>query len=239
MAKYKDIVNQLIEELDANRFKVGDRFYSEAEICQRFKVSSTTAVKVLNELENKNRVTRIQGKGTFVAKEEHHRLAYFTDLNMAKGRAEDVKVLSVKRGNEPKILAKLHLIKDDNYICIKRLRFIGNQVSQYSINYINANYIDLKEPFNLDDFRSVYNRIRIDSKIDPYQLPFKQNNIAKSLSDLDILKYFKDVDESSIFIHQHRYTMTPLISNEVMEYAVSYKLPQYWGYSVEALSGLK
>lgn len=78
--KYQEIVDELIKELSEGRLNQGDRFYSEAEIKDRFAVSSTTAVKVLNLLQEKNWVTRIKGRGTFVAKENHRRVVYLTDL---------------------------------------------------------------------------------------------------------------------------------------------------------------
>lgn len=51
--KYQEIVDELIKELSEGRLNQGDRFYSEAEIKDRFAVSSTTAVKVLNLLQEK------------------------------------------------------------------------------------------------------------------------------------------------------------------------------------------
>ena len=45
--KYQEIVDELIKELSEGRLNQGDRFYSEAEIKDRFAVSSTTAVKGL------------------------------------------------------------------------------------------------------------------------------------------------------------------------------------------------
>ena len=92
--KYQEIADVLISELDQGRLNQGDRFYSEAELKSRFDVSSTTAVKVLNLLQTENRVTRIKGRGTFVAKESHRRVVYLTDLNMAKTEPEWTKVLS-------------------------------------------------------------------------------------------------------------------------------------------------
>ncbi|WP_278952817.1 GntR family transcriptional regulator, partial [Lactobacillus apis] len=90
MSKYQDIVLKLVEKLDNGWLNPGDRFYSEAEISRIYHVSSTTAVKVLNTLEQQNKVTRVQGSGTFVAKEAHKQVAMLTDLNLAEGQTESV-----------------------------------------------------------------------------------------------------------------------------------------------------
>ena len=114
--KYQEIVDELIKELSEGRLNQGDRFYSEAEIKDRFAVSSTTAVKVLNLLQEKNWVTRIKGRGTFVAKENHRRVVYLTDLNMAKTQPEWTKVLSVASGNDATVRQRMKLGANDAYI---------------------------------------------------------------------------------------------------------------------------
>ena len=108
--------------------------FSEAELKSRFDVSSTTAVKVLNLLQTENRVTRIKGRGTFVAKESHRRVVYLTDLNMAKTEPEWTKVLSVAFGDDPVVRQNLRLADKEAYVVIKRLRMIGDQAVQCSID---------------------------------------------------------------------------------------------------------
>jgi Transcriptional regulators len=76
LPKYQEIIDILNDELNRGKLHQGDKFYSESEICSRFEVSSTTAVKVLNILQQDNKVTRNQGKGTFVAKENHRKVVF-------------------------------------------------------------------------------------------------------------------------------------------------------------------
>lgn len=233
MSKYQDIVLKLVEKLDNGWLNPGDRFYSEAEISRIYHVSSTTAVKVLNTLEQQNKVTRVQGSGTFVAKEAHKQVAMLTDLNLAEGQTESVKVLLVRMGDDQDVLQKLHFDEINNYLEVRRLRYIGKKVSQYSISYLNPNYLNTDELDNLPLFSSVYQKVRDDSKIDPFELPFKQKNCAKTVSDKEILQYFTQ-EARQLFIYQERETYLPLVSGELLEYAISYKLPEYWGYEAAA-----
>ena len=233
MSKYQDIVLKLVEKLDNGWLNPGDRFYSEAEISRIYHVSSTTAVKVLNTLEQQNKVTRVQGSGTFVAKEAHKQVAMLTDLNLAEGQTESVKVLLVRMGDDQDVLQKLHFDEINNYLEVRRLRYIGKKVSQYSISYLNPNYLNTDELDNLPLFSSVYQKVRDDSKIDPFELPFKQKNCAKTVSDKEILQYFTQ-EARQLFIYQERETYLPLVSGELLEYAISYKLPEYWGYEATA-----
>lgn len=234
MSKYQDIVLKLVEKLNNGTLNPGDRFYSESEITQIYHVSSTTAVKVLNTLEQQNKVTRVQGSGTFVAKESHKRIAMLTDLNLGVGQGESVKVLSANLGKDQEINKRLHLRKGDKYLEVKRIRYIGEKASQYSISYLNPKFIDLTNLNDLSLFNSIYQKVRDDSKIDPYELPFKQKNWAKSIENKEILQYFIPIQSKLLFICQERETYLPYTSDELLEYAVSYKLPEYWGYEAEA-----
>lgn len=227
--KYQQIANTLIDELDHDHLHQGDRFYSEAEIQQRFGVSSTTAVKVLNMLQSQNRVTRIKGRGTFVAKESHRRVVFLTDLNMAQARPEWTKVISVTAGNDATIRKQLNLPAGVNYIQIVRLRMIGDDVAQYAVSNINGRYIDERMVKNPDNFISVYQRIRDDSGINPFKLPYAQRNTAGPI-DTDIVQhYFPDRPTEQTFIQQYRTTYLPTERGDNLEYAVSFKLPEFWG----------
>ena len=196
--KYQEIVDELIKELSEGRLNQGDRFYSEAEIKDRFAVSSTTAVKVLNLLQEKNWVTRIKGRGTFVAKENHRRVVYLTDLNMAKTQPEWTKVLSVASGNDATVRQKMRLGANDAYIVIKRLRMIGDQPVQYTINNIN---------------------------------------VAGPIDAEIVKKYFPQRQKAQTFIQQYRVTYLPFDDPALLEYAISYKLPEFWGLQTDSTYG--
>jgi DNA-binding LacI/PurR family transcriptional regulator len=58
------IVDQLRAEIPNHRF--GGRFYSIAEICERYQVSAITARRVLTEMQNEGLVEKIRSRGTVV-----------------------------------------------------------------------------------------------------------------------------------------------------------------------------
>ena len=64
--KYFEISREIIALIQQGRIPPHSPVPSENEIIERYKVSNTTARKVLHELENAGLVTRIKGKGTFV-----------------------------------------------------------------------------------------------------------------------------------------------------------------------------
>lgn len=235
MSLYQDITDKLVEELDHGKFEQGQRFYSEADICERFGVSSTTAVKVLNALQESNRVTRIQGRGTFVASENHRSVVMYTDLNMSNTETEHVKVLSVERKSDPALIKLFNLTEDDTYYEIVRLRYIGTQVSQYSVNYINAKYLPSNVDEDMKHIESVYQLIRETSDIDPYVLPFAQKNTAVQVKNTAAKSVFSP---DQTVIKQQRKTFLPNASHELLEYALSYKLPTFWGFQTNSVFGV-
>lgn len=64
---YLRIKDTLRAEVAQGVFTAGSPFISQRELCERFSVSSTTAVRVLNELAAEGLLVRRRGRGTFVA----------------------------------------------------------------------------------------------------------------------------------------------------------------------------
>lgn len=63
---YQQIVDHLLERIEANVLRPGDRIPTEQEITEAFGVSRITAVRAVKELETRGLVTRTKGKGSFV-----------------------------------------------------------------------------------------------------------------------------------------------------------------------------
>src|SRR5438067_1403297 len=64
---YYRIKVALLEEIGRGEFLPGQSFITEREVCARFGVSRTTAVRVLGELERDGVLTRHRGRGSFVS----------------------------------------------------------------------------------------------------------------------------------------------------------------------------
>ena len=66
MTKYYTISQEIISSINSGFLKPGMKIPSENNIIKKYRVSNTTARKVLSELENSGYATRIKGRGTFV-----------------------------------------------------------------------------------------------------------------------------------------------------------------------------
>jgi DNA-binding LacI/PurR family transcriptional regulator len=67
MPLYKQIYEQLFEQISSGVLKAGDRLPSEKEICSAYGVSRITSKKALEMLAEHHLIARWRGKGSFVA----------------------------------------------------------------------------------------------------------------------------------------------------------------------------
>lgn len=128
---YEQLKRSLLAMMKTGMFKPGDRLPPTADLCQRFRVSHITVGKALSDLARDGVVSRIQGKGTFVASPPIERrltnLLSFTREMARQGLAVRSRVLSAEEipatpqqnrlfGRPPTEAA--------SYLRIQRLRFV-------------------------------------------------------------------------------------------------------------------
>ncbi|MCA1785387.1 MAG: GntR family transcriptional regulator, partial [Desulfobacteraceae bacterium] len=68
VALYNRIKQYLVTQMDSGKLKPDDRVPSETQLAAMFTASRMTANRALKELSEENRIIRIQGVGTFVAR---------------------------------------------------------------------------------------------------------------------------------------------------------------------------
>lgn len=68
--RYQQVVEALTAEIRSGRYVVGDKIPTEAEQCERFKVSRITIRKAMEQMENDGLISREIGRGTFVRSKE-------------------------------------------------------------------------------------------------------------------------------------------------------------------------
>lgn len=68
---YEKIYHYIIEQIEKEILKHGDRVPSEKELADKFNVSRITSKKALDLLAQSQIIERIRGKGSFVAKPQH------------------------------------------------------------------------------------------------------------------------------------------------------------------------
>ena len=66
LTKYQKLQTALKAELSSGRFRVGDRFYTEREIMDKYQVSGITVARALSEMTEQGYFERKRKLGTFV-----------------------------------------------------------------------------------------------------------------------------------------------------------------------------
>ncbi|TCO55886.1 LacI family DNA-binding transcriptional regulator [Actinocrispum wychmicini] len=67
LPRYQQVKRELREAIARREYTPGQPFITQRQVCERFKVSTTTAVRALNDLVAEGVLVRQQGRGTFVA----------------------------------------------------------------------------------------------------------------------------------------------------------------------------
>lgn len=227
--KYEMIKQELLQEIRAHKFIPGDKFYSEADIKQRFDVSSITAVKALNELTAAGYLYRIQGKGTFVSKSKVAANVKFSDIENHSLDTETVTVLDIRQDQQPEILAKLGLTPDQHYYRILRVRKTEEVPFLIHITHLPPNMMQLPVK-ELTAFDSVYERIHQDFGIDMYALASVETNEITFPEDPKILNLL-NLSFREPAVKQEK--ITYLADRSIAEYVLSYKHWRYFKTKIE------
>ena len=69
--KYRQILEQLQNDITSGHYKPGKRLPSETELVRRFGASRMTVFRAMHELQSLGLVTRRVGSGTFVSSASH------------------------------------------------------------------------------------------------------------------------------------------------------------------------
>ncbi len=231
LSKYEIIKQDLVKEIKGLQFLPGDKFYSESELKSRYGVSSITVVKALNELTQEGFLTRIQGKGTFVAEVKLEKELRFKDFFKDHVTEEHVDVLSIEKAAEPEILAELMLDPGESYYKFRRTFYSGETPFLYVESFVPESLIALPLKEN-ESYVSLNTRLRKDFDIDVTQLSSKEMRQiifpnAGSVVDELRLKNCEPVvlQQKYVYLKDHR----------VAEYTVVYKHWRYFKTQLEII----
>ncbi len=141
--KYFQISREIIGRIQRGDLPPESPVPSENEIIEKYRVSNTTARKVLNELEKGNWVTRIKGRGTFVRDfavlRTINRIFGFTRNMIESGRKPGTKLLGFHLRDEDHtrtINGRVFTLKGP--LCeIERLRFADGIPMMWETRYIS------------------------------------------------------------------------------------------------------
>lgn len=137
----KERLKEYIEET----LNPGDMIPTEPEIEKMYQVSRVTVRKAIDELVAVGLVKKQQGRGTFVQEkiiQEMGSITSWTEEMKQRGHKTETKGLEIAEiVPSKKMIARLGLDKDENLICIKRIRCTDGEPIALMINYLRAKFV--------------------------------------------------------------------------------------------------
>lgn len=218
--KYRMIQKELQEEIISDNYICGDRFYSEAELCTRYQVSSITVIRALKELEKAGYITRKQGVGTFVSQPRKEKIVKFSNIEDSSTKQDVINVLSIEKGNDPYYLNKLNLHKSEYYYKITRIKYNDSTPYIYHQAYIPHDYI-LDSHVPLEKFNSIYRRFRHDFNIYLSEALFRETTEVIFPAPETIASQLELPDKEPV-IYQLK-TMKHPKNGRILEYSETYR----------------
>ena len=176
--KYQLIKDELKQQIISGKFENGDKFYTEAELVEMFKVSSITVIRALNDLVKDGFIVRQQGRGSFVSRARKGKLVEFSDIELFPISHDQVQVLSINRDHNPDIVSKLELHDNAFYYCIERLRTTENIPYMYHRTYLPEQYVNSNYQ-EMSYYNSIYQRFKLDYNIHMNEEDFTETNEIK------------------------------------------------------------
>jgi len=203
--------------LDDDEFASGEKFYTEADLMDFFKISRNTARQVLTRLSEEKFIVRERGKGTIVAEpcleQSLSKIVSFTDEMQRRGLRPETILLSqeIVKPSEKQIEA-LKISEDTDLVCIKRLR-LGDKIPIC----IEESY--LVKAYFPDIFNYDYSKYPLKksiesilgTRLDFAQQKIKAINAPKELADL------LDIPEKSALLYIERITFSSSIPLEFLK----------------------
>ncbi len=140
---YYQLKTRIEEHIDTGAWKPGDRLPSEAELGVQFQVSRTTVRQALGELAAQGRLTRVQGKGTFVAHPSFYqrltRLTSFTQDMQTRGQKPGSQILHLgAEPASPPVARALKLQAGQPVIVLQRLRLADGEPMALEVAHLLA-----------------------------------------------------------------------------------------------------
>ena len=151
---YYQLKLHIESQIRSGVWQPGDQVPSESVLGEKFHVSRTTVRQALGELVNQGMLTRVQGKGTFVAhpriRQRLTRLTGFTEDFRARRMKPASQLL--RQGIEPalaRVASALRITEGTPVIVLERLRLADDLPMALEISHLRA---DLFPAFNAEEF---------------------------------------------------------------------------------------
>ena len=233
MKKYEKIINDIILKIETGIFKEGEQLYTEKEIKEIYNVSSTTAVRVLNELETAGYIFRVQGKGSFVSKTLVNKKIYFTENNNFHKYFKDTlieksKVVSAEVILDKELCDKMK-IKNQKLLKIVRVKYIGDVAWAHQTNYIPVKYLPDLNIEDVDSFKELATMIRKKYRIDIHKEKFKKTMKVIVDTPKQVASYISENNEPCFEFDRYTY----FSNGKIFEYVKIYINYKYYSLVIK------
>ncbi len=169
--RYAWVADVLRDRIRQRIWRPGDRLPSEKELCQELGISSITMRHAMSILVSEGLLTRVQGKGSFVASDHvfvqgPSRLTSFTEDARARGWHCYAKVLGFEIVTSSEVSSKLELPGGASLIKLSRLRMADGLPVAFQVAYLPALIFPGLDSFDLAE-ESLYEVMKREYGIRP------------------------------------------------------------------------
>lgn len=184
VAYYLQMKDALLERIEKDELKAGDKLPSEANLCKALNVSRTVVRQALMELEHDGLIYKRKGKGAYITEPKvkvglaRLQTGFTQDISSQGGEVE-TEVISSNVVAAPSAVAKiLHLSPEDKVIEILRLRKVNHQPLVLVTTYLP--HEPCKDLVDADLTLPLYDSLKTLCNI---ELAFNTQNIEATLAE--------------------------------------------------------
>lgn len=227
---YLQVKNELIKRIQDGEFKVGEKIYSENEICQIYSVSGITAKRVLNEIAQEGCISRQPGRGSFVTKTTpiSHVLTNFysfTEEMRLRGMTPSSELVNLEWVVPPeKGVQFLGQKEGEKALLIRRKRFSDGELITLDYSYLHCVACDQVTEQRLETM-SLYEILR-ENGVVPHRAVESFDAVSLSKEDAALM----GVAEGAAILRVQRCTYS---DDKPIEYNYRYYMPNRYQYSIE------
>lgn len=152
---YKQIADELEQDILNHKFRPGSRMPTELAIQKRFFVSRMTVRQAYRLLAAKGAAVIVKNKGVFVKNTKIQKgsgVLSYTDLIAGNGLIGNTKVIQLERClPDEKTAEMLNLKTGEKIYLLKRYRYVKNELVVIEVAHLNAKYVPDFDKFNLNN----------------------------------------------------------------------------------------
>ena len=156
ITKHRQIIQALTAQMQENLLKPYDRLPTEKELCEYWHASRSTVRKAMDQLEDRGKIFRVPGKGSFVAHQKitHHTSQIMSFMEKMKAQGLSVKTQLIRKEivkPSEEIATALKLAPPFKALKLQRLRIVKDEPLALQTAFMSA---DMFTGFLKEDLES-------------------------------------------------------------------------------------